>query len=62
MGRPPLNIEETKVRLSTATKARIAAMVGTYGMAQYIRTAVEVKLARDEKRPAPKASNDSADA
>lgn len=50
MGRPALNLEETKVRLSAGAKARIIALVGENRMAAYIRDAVEEKLQRDEKR------------
>lgn len=49
MGRPPLNVEETKLRLNAGSKQRIAALVGKQRMAAYIRDAVEEKLLRDEK-------------
>ena len=48
MGRPPLNLKETKVRLPKATKERIKALVGNYGIATFIREAVENELARRE--------------
>lgn len=48
MGRPPLNLKETKVRLPQATKERIKALVGNYGIATFIRQAVENELARRE--------------
>ena len=48
MGRPPLKLEETKVRLSSATKKRIKSLVGNYGIAAFIREAIENELARRE--------------
>lgn len=48
MGRPALNVEETKVRLSPETRARIKALVGNYQIAAFIRVAVENELARRE--------------
>jgi len=51
MGRPPLNLKETKVRLPKATKERIKALVGNYGIATFIREAVENELARREGTP-----------
>ena len=48
MGRPPLNVEETKVRLNAGAKQRIAALVGENRMAAFIREAVEEKLQREE--------------
>ncbi|MGF9562932.1 hypothetical protein AAIH70_05420 [Neorhizobium sp. BT27B] len=44
MGRPPLNVEETKVRLSPETRARIKALVGNYQVAAFIREAIEKEL------------------
>jgi hypothetical protein len=55
MGRPALNLEETKIRLAAGAKARIIALVGEQRMAAYIRDAVEEKLLRDEKRKPGKA-------
>ena len=49
MGRPPLNMKGTTVRLSEETMKRIDAQVGVYGRAQFIRDAIEEKLARIEK-------------
>ena len=49
MGRPPLQVKETKVRLTDEQRQRIAALVGTYGMASFIREAVEAELERREK-------------
>ncbi|MEN3234751.1 hypothetical protein PUR29_14210 [Methylobacterium ajmalii] len=61
MGRPPLNVEETKVRLLAGSKQRIIALVGEQRMATFIREAVEEKLRRDEKRkPSKEAAEDGA--
>ena len=50
MGRPVLNVKETKVRLSDETKARISRLCpGKYQMAKFIREAVENELDRREK-------------
>lgn len=48
MGRPPLNVKETKVRLTLETRDRIEAIVGPNRMAAFIREAVENELARRE--------------
>lgn len=48
MGRPAMNLEETKVRLNAGAKERIIALVGEQRMATFIRTAVEEKLQREE--------------
>ncbi|MBO1081677.1 hypothetical protein IAI61_21825 [Roseomonas sp. 573] len=54
MGRPPMNLEETKVRLNGDHKRRIVALVGENQMAAFIREAVEEALQRREARaPAP---------
>jgi predicted DNA-binding protein len=50
MGRPPLGVRSTHIRLSEGQIERINALVGKQGMSQYIREAVEEKLARDEKQ------------
>lgn len=52
MGRPAMDLEETKVRLTAGAKERIAALVGTYGMAGFIRRAVDaaIEAAEVEKR------------
>ena len=50
MGRPPLNVKMTAVRLSEETRERIRALVGDNGMAQFIREAVERELRRREKQ------------
>lgn len=48
MGRPPLNVKETKVRLTLETRARIEALVGPNRMAAFIREAIEAELQRRE--------------
>lgn len=53
MGRPPLGNESTNIRLPKELKARVVARVGTYGLAKFIREAMEEKLERDERRPKP---------
>jgi predicted DNA-binding protein len=50
MGRPPLNVKETKVRLTEDQRDRIRDLVGEQGMAQFIREAVERELKRREKK------------
>lgn len=49
MGRPPLNVKETKVRLSPETRKRIEALVGRNRMAAFIREAIKEALDRREK-------------
>lgn len=46
MGRKPLNVKEIKIRLTDEQRARIEAQVGTYGIAKWIREAVDEKLDR----------------
>lgn len=48
VGRPPLNVEETKVRLTKGTRQRIEALVGENRMAAFIRETVERELERRE--------------
>ncbi len=48
MGRPPLHVVETKIRLTIEQKERIIALVGPCGMAKLVREAVEAELARRE--------------
>lgn len=48
MGRPPLGVKPTVVRLSQEVRDRIAALVGKTGMAKFIRDAVEAELRRRE--------------
>lgn len=58
MGRPPLGVKETKVRLSEDARRRIEALVGPNRMAEFIREAVEAELGRrdpDNSRPKPAA-------
>ena len=50
VGRPSLNVEETKVRLTAGVKDRIIALVGKQRMAAFIREAVEEALSKAEKR------------
>lgn len=49
MGRPPLNVKETKVRLTDEQRRRMEALVGTYGMARFIREAIDAELERREQ-------------
>lgn len=48
MGRPPLNVKETKVRLTDEQRSRIEVLVGTYGMSKFIREAIDRELDRRE--------------
>jgi len=48
MGRPPMNVKETKVRLTDEQRHRIEALVGPNRMAAFIREAVENELKRQE--------------
>lgn len=48
MGRPPLGNKPTQVRLPEELKARAIALVGTYGLAKFIREAMENELKRRE--------------
>jgi predicted DNA-binding protein len=50
MGRPPLNVKPTVVRLSVETLRRIEALVGKNRMAEFIREAVERELKRRERK------------
>ena len=56
MGRPPLQVEATTIRLAKGTGARIERLVGKSGMARFIRAVIEAELERREKhdRPPPK--------
>jgi hypothetical protein len=51
MGRPPLNVKPTLVRLSAEVRERIRKLVGDSGMAGFIREAIERELERRERRP-----------
>jgi hypothetical protein len=48
MGRPPLGVKPTQVRLSAELRARIEAMVGKHRMGQFLREAAEAELLRRE--------------
>ena len=50
MGRPPLNMKATVVRLSKDALKRIEALVGKQKMAEFIREAVERELKRRERK------------
>ena len=50
MGRPPMQVKATVVRLSEEVRERIRALVGDSGMAQFIREAIERELKRRERR------------
>jgi len=50
MGRPPLGMKPTTVRLSVDTIRRIEARVGNRRLAVFIREAVENELRRRENR------------
>ena len=54
MGRPPLNVRSTNVRITNEVKDRIRAQVGDQGMAQFIREAIEEKLVKSEQVPKPR--------
>lgn len=49
MGRPPLGVKETKVRLTPEQIARIEAIAGPNRMAAFIREAIEAELKRRER-------------
>ena len=55
MGRPPLGMKPTTIRLSTDTISRIEAIVGNRRLALFIREAVENELQRRENPEPPKA-------
>lgn len=57
MGRPPLGVKPTVVRLSQEVRDRIAALVGKSGMAAFIRDAVEAELRRREKASSKSSKN-----
>jgi hypothetical protein len=48
MGRPPLGMKPTTIRLSADTISRIEALVGNRRLALFIREAVENELRRRE--------------
>lgn len=49
MGRPPLKVKPTLVRLPEGLPERIDALVGPHKRAEFIREAVEKELARQER-------------
>ena len=49
MGRPPLNVKPTMVRLTEETRQRIEAIAGPNRMAEFIREAIEAELVRRER-------------
>jgi len=49
MGRPPLGMKPTTIRLSAETIQRIEALVGNRRLALFVREAVENELQRHEK-------------
>ena len=55
MGRPPLNLKTTVIRLSADTIARIEAVVGKNRMSQFMREAAEAELSRREAESGHKA-------
>lgn len=50
MGRPPLGMKATTIRLSVDTIRRIEAQVGNRQLAKFIREAVERELRRREEQ------------
>jgi predicted DNA-binding protein len=50
MGRPPMQVKPTVVRLPEDVRERIRVLVGDSGMAQFIREAVERELKRRERK------------
>lgn len=57
MGRPPLGMKPTTIRLSTDTIRRIEALVGNRRLALFIREAVENELQRRENPESLKDQN-----
>ncbi|HET6524483.1 hypothetical protein [Sphingopyxis sp.] len=53
MGRPPLGMKATTIRLSVDTIRRIEAQVGNRQLAKFIREAVERELRRREEEQKP---------
>ncbi|MDH2311404.1 GIY-YIG nuclease family protein [Methylobacterium brachiatum] len=47
-GRPPLDMSSTQIRIPKTVRDRIADLVGSKGMASFIREAIEEKLAAAE--------------
>lgn len=50
MGRPPLGVKETKVRLTPEQIERIEKIAGPGRMAAFIREAIERELTRRERK------------
>jgi Arc/MetJ-type ribon-helix-helix transcriptional regulator len=50
MGRPPMQVKPTQVRLSEEVREQIRELVGDSGMAQFIREAVERELKRRQRQ------------
>lgn len=50
MGRPPMHVKETKVRLTDEQRGRIESLVGKSRMAAFIREAVDNELKRRERQ------------
>jgi predicted DNA-binding protein len=59
MGRPPLNVTATSVRLTADIRQRITALVGENRMAVFIREAIEHELARREQASAKTQPSDA---
>lgn len=57
MGRPPLGMKPTTIRLSSDTIRRIETLVGNRRIALFIREAVENELQRRENPEASKDEN-----
>jgi predicted DNA-binding protein len=53
MGRPPLNVKPTLVRLTEDIRQRIEAVAGPNRMAVFIREAIENELKRRERARLP---------
>jgi hypothetical protein len=54
MGRPPLGMKPTTVRLSVDTIRRIETLVGNRRLAVFVREAVANELQRQENQETPK--------
>jgi len=48
VGRPPLKVKDTRIRLPIGVPERIDALCGPYRRAEFIRAAVEEALKRQE--------------
>jgi Arc/MetJ-type ribon-helix-helix transcriptional regulator len=56
MGRPPMNVKPTMVRLTHETRERIKALVGDNRMSEFIREAVDREIKRRERATEAKKS------